>query len=166
MISERKAQTAAWGLLAMMVFIAVASGLVDIYRLYAARNWAYSVAQEAALAGTSKGRDWASISSSGEIRLVSATTKSETEKLVVAEMTARGISGYTMDVRVLPDPAGGSIAGYPPRPVRLGNSRGNWSSNEPSVGVYLTMPVEWLLLDKVGITGKSISVFAAAGISK
>jgi hypothetical protein len=166
MISERRAQTAAWGLLAMMAFIAVASGLVDIYRLYAARNWAYSVAQEAALAGTSKGRDWTSITSSGEIRLVSATAKSEAEKLVVAEMAARGISGYTMDVRVLPDPAGGSIVGYPPRPVRLGNSRGNWSSNEPSVGVYLTMPVDWLLLDKVGITGKSISVFAAAGISK
>ena len=166
MISERKAQTAAWGLLVMMVFIAVASGLVDIYRLYAARNWAYSVAQEAALAGTSKGRDWTSITSSGEIRLVSATAKSETEKLVIAEMTARGISGYTVDVRVLPDPAGGSIAGYPLRPVRLENSRGNWSSNEPSVGVYLTMPVEYLLLDKVGITGKSISVFAAAGISK
>jgi hypothetical protein len=166
MISERRAQTAAWGLLAMLVFIAVASGLVDIYRLYAARNWAYSVAQEAALAGTSKGRDWASITSSGEIRMVSATAKFETEKLVVAEMAARGITGYTMDVRVLPGPTGGNISGYPPRPVRLGNSRGNWSSNEPSVGVYLTMPVEWLLLDKVGITGKTIAVFAAAGISK
>lgn len=166
MISERRAQTAAWGLLVMLVFIAIASSLVDIYRLYTARNWAYSVAQEAALAGTSKGRDWTSISSSGEIRLVSATAKSETEKLVVAEMAARGISGYTMDVRVLPNPAGGSIAGYPPRTVRLGSNRGIWSSNGPSVGVYLTMPVEWLLLDKVGITEKSISVFAAAGISK
>jgi hypothetical protein len=166
MISERRAQTAVWGLLATLVFIAIAGGLVDVYRLYAARNWAYSVAQEAALAGTSKGRDWASISSSGEIRLISATAKSEAEILVIAEMAARGISGYSMDVRVLPDPAGGSIAGYPPRPVRLGSNRGNWSSNEPSVGVYLTIPVDWLLVDQLGIIEKSVSVFAAAGVSE
>jgi hypothetical protein len=166
MTSERRAQTAVWGLLAMMVFIAVASSLVDVYRLYAARNWAYSVAQEAALAGTSQGRDWASISSSGEIRLVEATAKVEAEKLVAAEMAAQGIAGYTIDVRVLPDPSGGSLTNYPPQPVRLGDSLGNWSSQEPSVGVYLTLPVAWLLLDKIGITGKSIAVFAAAGISK
>ena len=56
MISERKGQTALWGFLAMLVLIAIASGLVDIYRLYAARNWAYSAAQEAALTGASRGR--------------------------------------------------------------------------------------------------------------
>ncbi|HZW03203.1 MAG TPA: hypothetical protein VFF68_04710 [Anaerolineaceae bacterium] len=165
MTSERSAQTAVWGLLAMMVFIAVASGLVDVYRLYAARNWAYSVAQEAALAGTSKGRDWASISSSEEMRLVGTTAKAEAEKLVAAEMAARGITGYTMDVRVLPDPTGGSISGYPPRPVRLGSSRGSWSSDEPAVGVYLEVPVNWFLLNRLGIVPKDVHVFAAAGVA-
>lgn len=57
MIQDRKAQSVVWGFLAMLVFVAVAAGLVDIYRLYAARNWAYGVAQEAAMAGASRGRD-------------------------------------------------------------------------------------------------------------
>ena len=51
MIFERKAQSAVWGLLTILILVVIAGGLVDIYRLYAARNWAYSVAQEAALAG-------------------------------------------------------------------------------------------------------------------
>jgi hypothetical protein len=40
MLCDRKAQSAVWGFLVMMVFIATASGLIDVYRLYAARNWA------------------------------------------------------------------------------------------------------------------------------
>ena len=75
MIRDRRAQSAVWGFLAMMVFIAVASGLVDIYRLYAARNWAYAVAQEAAMAGASQGRDWSAISAFGEIRLNASNGK-------------------------------------------------------------------------------------------
>jgi hypothetical protein len=50
-IIERKAQSAVWGLLTILILVVIAGGLVDIYRLYAARNWAYSVAQEAALSG-------------------------------------------------------------------------------------------------------------------
>jgi hypothetical protein len=166
MIRDRRAQSAVWGFLAMMVFIAIASGLVDLYRLYAARNWAYSVAQEAAMAGASRGRDWSAVAAGGEIRLVEAIARDESERLVTAEMNARGITGYTMDVRVLPDPAGGSIAGFPPRPVRLGTSLGEWQSNEPSVGVYLEVPVNWFLLDRLNIAVKTVRVFAAAGVSQ
>ena len=165
MMTQRKAQTAVWGLLTMLLFVAIAGGLVDIYRLFAARNWAYSVAQEAALAGASKGRDWSAIMSGGEIRLVQSTAETAAENLVTAEMSARGIYGYAMDVRVLPDPAGGSVTGYPPRPVRLGNNLGNWTSDEPAVGVYLVVPVDWLILDRIGIVGKTVSAFSAAGVA-
>ncbi len=65
MIIERKAQSAVWGLLSILVLVVIAGGLVDIYRLYAARNWAYSVAQEAALAGASRGRDWDAVLNTG-----------------------------------------------------------------------------------------------------
>jgi hypothetical protein len=37
-IGDRRAQSVVWGFLSMMVFIALAAGLVDIYRLFAARN--------------------------------------------------------------------------------------------------------------------------------
>jgi len=77
MIRERRAQSAVWGLLTILIFIIIAAGLVDIYRLYAARNWAYTVAQEAALAGASRGRDWAYVSATGNIRLTSTLATSQ-----------------------------------------------------------------------------------------
>lgn len=166
MISERKGQTALWGFLAMLVLIAITSGLVDIYRLYAARNWAYSAAQEAALAGASHGRDWSALMTGDDMRLDSLTAKTEAERVLKAEMTSRGISGYTMDVRVLPDAGGGSITGFPPRPVRLGNSLGDWSSNEPAVGVYLEVPVDWLMLDMLNVQEKTVRVFVSAGVAQ
>ena len=166
MIFEKKAQSAVIGLLFILVLLTLASGLVDIYRLYAARNWAYQVAQEAALAGVSRGRDWNSISASGEIRLNAETAISEAQYIVQAEMNSRQIVGYSMEVRALPEPNGGTISGFPPRPTRLGIGLGDWSSDEPAVGVYLTMPVSWLLLDRLRIVGKSVSVFAAAGVAQ
>lgn len=164
--SERKAQSAVLGLLSILVLVSIAAGLVDIYRLYAARNWAYQVAQEAALAGVSRGRDWNSISGDGEIRLDSDIAFAEAQNILQAEMIARHIVGYNVDIRVLPEPDGGTISGYPPQPVRLGNSLGDWNSDEPSVGVSLTVPVDWLLLDRLGIVSKSVSVFAAAGVAQ
>lgn len=166
MISERKAQSAVIGLLFILVLIMIASGLVDIYRLYAARNWAYQVAQEAALAGASRGRDWSSVIATGKIRLDGETAVQEAQAIVQNEMNSRQIVGYNVDIRALPEPNGGTIPGYPPQPVRLGNGRGEWSSDEPAVGVYLTMPVNWLLLDHLGIVGKSVAVFAAAGVAQ
>lgn len=166
MIQDRKGQTAAWGFLAMLVFIAISAGLVDVYRLYAARNWGYRVVQEAALIGASKGRDWAAITSSGHIRLLESTARNEAVQRVQAEMAARGIATYQLDVRVLSETTGGTLPGFPPRPVRLGQRLGAWSSNEPAVGVYLSFPVEWLLLDRIGVVEKNVSVFAAAGVAQ
>jgi hypothetical protein len=165
MISDRRGQSVVWGFLCMLIFIAVSAGLIDIFRLYAARNWAYSVAQEAALAGVSKGRDWSSVSSSG-MRLNASLAQSQATAIVNSAMVQRGVSGYSLDVRVLADIGGGSVTGYPPKAVRLGNGLGNWSSNEPAVGVYLQVPVKWLLLDGLNISAKTVSVFAAAGVAQ
>lgn len=165
MIQDRKGQAAAWGFLAMLVFIAISAGLVDLYRLYEARNWGYRMAQEAALTGASKGRDWAAILSTGQIRLQENAARDEAVRLAQAELAARGISTFLLDVRVLPEMTGGTISAYPPRPVRLGHGLGNWTSNEPAVGVYLSFPVDWLLLDRIGVVNKNVSVFAAAGVA-
>jgi TadE-like protein len=166
MIRERRGQSAVWGVLALLVLIAVVSGLVDIYRLYAARNWAYSVAQEAAMAGASHGRDWSSLVSSGAMQLDAGIAQSEAQQIVQKEMAARGVTGYLVDIRVLPEATGGSLAGFPPRPVRLGNGMGDWSSDEPAVGVYLEVPVNWLMLDRLVTSLKSVHVFAAAGVAQ
>jgi len=109
MVTERKAQSAVWGLLSILVLVVIAGGLVDIYRLYAARNWAYSVAQEAALAGASRGRDWDAVLTTGFIQLDQAVANSEAQNVVNSAMQARGIIGYTSSIRVLPDPFGGTL---------------------------------------------------------
>jgi hypothetical protein len=164
MVQDRKAQSAVLGLLVILVLILLSAGLVDIYRLYAARNWAYSVAQEAALAGASKGRDWNTLATTGEIRINETIATSQAEWIVASEMETRHISGYTLDIQVFPDPGGGTIHSYPPRPVRLGTGKGDWNTTEPAVGVYLAVPVDWLMLDTFGIVEKSVSVFASAGV--
>jgi hypothetical protein len=166
MIRDRTAQSAVWGLLAILILVLVASGLVDIYRLYAVRNWAYSVAQEAAMTGASRGRDWSAVTSSAEIRLDAARAQNEASQIVSTEMSARGISGYTADIRVLPNPGGGEMTDFPPVPVRLGLGRGSWSSNQPAVGVYVSLPVNWLILDRLGILSKTVDVFASAGVAE
>ena len=166
LLQDRHAQSAVWGLLTILVLIIIAAGLVDIYRLYSARNWAYNVAQEAAMTGASRGRDWSTVVSSGVISLNMDTAREEAEQTITTEMSNRGISGYTADVRVLPDPGGGQVVNFPPVPVRLGVNRGNWRSNQPSVGVYLSLPVNWLILDSFGIVTKTVSVFASAGIAQ
>jgi hypothetical protein len=165
MIRDRRAQSVVWGFLGMLVFIALASGLVDIYRLYAARNWAYGVAQEAAMAGASRGRDWSSFMVDGNVRLDPDQSSAQAQSVIVFAMSSREIAGYVVDVRVLPDPGGGSVAGYPPRPVRMASGAGNWNSNEPAVGVYLEVPVNWIMLDMLNLNEKTVRVFAAAGVA-
>lgn len=166
MTNERKAQSAVWGLLSILVLVVLAGGLVDIYRLYAARNWAYSVAQEAALAGASRGRDWNTVLNTGLIQLDEAVASNSALTVITSAMQARGIPTYVVSIRVLSDPFGGTLPGFPPRPVRLGESLGDWSSNEPAVGVYLEVPVQWTILDLFGIDLKTVRVFASAGVAQ
>jgi len=151
-----------------MLFIGVAGALIDVYVLLESRNWAYQAVQQAALVGVSKGREWSGITSNRgcleQMTLDEGTARSETESLLQQEMNLRGVTNYDHDVRVLPDAAGGSISGFPPQTVRLGEGRGNWSMSEPSVGVYLSFPVQTFLLDFFGRTEVQINVFAAGSI--
>src|SRR5665648_209949 len=166
MIIERKAQSAVWGLLTILILVVIAGGLLDIYRLYAARNWAYSVAQEAALTGASRGRDWNAVLNTGLIQLDGAVASGSALAVITSAMQARGISTYAVSIRVLPDPFGGTLPGFPPQPVRLGDSLGVWSSTEPAVGVYLEVPLQWTILNMFGIDWKTVRVFASAGVAQ
>lgn len=166
MLHDRRAQSAVMGILILLVLLLLAAGLVDLYRAFTARTWAYSVAQEAALIGVSSARDWETLSSTGEMRLNEAVAIHSAGETVVTEMETRGISNYTVSIRVLPEPDGGQVEDFPPRPVRLGTAKGDWETDEPAVGVYLQVPVDWVLLDTFGIPEKSVSVFASAGVTQ
>ena len=151
-----------------MLFIGLAGALIDVYVLLEARNWGYQAAQQAALAGISRGRDWSGITSDRgclePMTLNEGTARSEAESLLQKEMNLRGISDYDYDVRVLPDAVGGSVSGFPPQTVRLGEGRGAWSASEPSVGVYLSFPVGTFLMPFFGRPQVQIDVFAASSI--
>ena len=163
-------QVAVQAVLLVLLFILLASVLVDAYTLLEARNWGYQAAQQAALAGVSQGRDWNGLASPpctggpAPIRLVSSTAQNAATHLLQQEMALRGISGYTYDIRVLPGYFGGAITGFPPQAVRLGEERGNWTSSEPAVGVYLSFPASTFLLSFVGRPTVQVHVFASAGV--
>ncbi len=169
---KQRGQVAVFGAVLIMLFVLLAAVLIDAYALSEARNWGYRAAQQSALSGISSGRDWASLDplpcagGPPPMRLVSATAQSAAVSLLQQEMTLRGVSNYSYDVRVLPDYGGGSIAGYPPLPTRLGAGRGNWTSNEPAVGVYLSFPVSTFLMSFIGRPTVQISVFASAGVDQ
>ena len=171
--SEReRGQATLLGLLFLLIFIFLTAGLVDIYAMYEARDWGYTIAQQAALAGVSAGRDWtgattpaAGCTGPGAVELQTPLARSTASNVLNLAMTSRGVTGYTYDVRVLPDYDGGSLSGYPPSAVRLGSS-GNWSSNEPAVGVYVTIPVFMFLLSLIGRTTATVHVFASAAVAQ
>jgi len=151
-----------------MLFIGLAGALIDVYVLLEARNWAYQAAQQAALVGVSKGREWSGITTNRgclePMTLNAGAARTEAENLLQMEMNLRGITNYAHEVRVLPDAAGGSVSGFPPETVRLGEGRGGWSMFEPSVGVYLSFPVQTFLLPFFGRSQVQIDVFAAGSI--
>ena len=170
--SER-GQVTVLGLLFLLNFVLLAAALVDIYTLFEARDWGYQVAQQASLAGVSIGRDWSTVTvpggscvGPGPVTLKIATAQNTAVDYVNREMALRGLSTYTYDVRVLPNYDGGSISGYPPRPVRLGSGLGNWSTDEPAVAVYLSFPVSTFLLSLVGRPTVQLHTFASAAVGQ
>jgi len=161
-------QVVVLGVILAMLFIGLAGALIDVYVLLEARHWAYQAAQQATLVGVSKGRSWSGVTADRgclEPMTLNATAAgSEAENLLHQEMTLRGITDYAYDVRVLPDATGGSIPGFPPQSVRLGDGRGSWSLSEPSVGLYLTFPVQTFFLAFFGRPQVQMDVFAASSI--
>jgi hypothetical protein len=182
----RRGQILVLGVVIFFLFFLVATVLVDVYTLFEARNWGYRVAQQAALAGAAgTSTKWviyqptATVDPSTDtptpgapgcinpvwIELLSSEAYDAAEAALFQEMGARGYSfpgGYEYDIRVLPDHDGGTVANYPTIGVRLGESRGDWSADNPAVGVYISFHVDTFLLSAVGIAPGDIHVFASA----
>ena len=167
-VKDEHGQIASLVAVLSMLFIGVAGALIDVYVLLEARNWGYQAAQQAALVGIAKGREWSGITTNRgclePMTLNAGTARTEAENLLQMEMNLRGISDYDHEVRVLPDAAGGSVAGFPPETVRLGEGHEGWSMSEPSVGVYLSFPVGTFLMPFFGRPQVQIDVFAASSI--
>jgi hypothetical protein len=167
----------------IFLFFLVATALIDVYHLQEARNWGYRAAQQAALAGTSgAGGNWVvyqptvdpaaptpTPGGSGcidpvRIELDATQAFTEAETMLILEMNGRGFApaDYAYEIRVLDNFDGGTTPNWPPLPVRLGAGRGDWSSENPAVGVYLSFNVHTFLMAVVGRDTVTIHVFAAA----
>jgi hypothetical protein len=188
----RRGQVLVLAVVIFFLFFAVAVVLIDVYSLFEARNWGYRVAQQAALAGVSgSSTKWVVAQPTATpdpyletptpgapdcidpimIELDAVEAYDDALAAMEAGMQTRGYSpgDYAYDIQVLPnyDGSGGiPIPGFPPTPVRLGGSRGEWGSENPAVGVYIYFHVDTFLLESIGITSPGISVFASAEVSQ
>lgn len=165
-LSKERGQASVAGIMATLILILITAGLVDLYRLHEVRSWAYQAASDAALAGVGSGRDYAYFMATGMISLDEGVAIQAARERVQEEMAARGIVEYVVDIRALPDPEGGSIPGYPPVPRASQWNVTSWSESEPSVGVFLVVPVETYLFGLInGNQPIQVHVFAAAGVA-
>jgi hypothetical protein len=144
--------------------ILVAGAIVDVYRLQETRSWAYRAAEAAALAGAASGRDLGAVYTTGQPRIDPAAGHDAAEQALQEALARRGVAGATYRVEVLE--WGGTVAGFPPVPRADMWGLPDWTSPEPAVGVYLTLPVETFLLGLVtGDEPVTVHAFAAAGVS-
>jgi hypothetical protein len=171
----------------IFLFFLVATALIDVYHLLEARNWGYRVAQQAAIAGTAgTAGNWvvfqptedplADTPTPGapgcinpiQIELDEDMAHDATEAMLQQEMSARGFiypGDYVYEIRVHWQYNGDTETGWPPLDIRLGTT-GDWSTDNPAVGVYLTFYVHTFMMSVVGRDTVTVHVFAAAEASQ
>jgi len=157
LLKKKRGQTAASAVVATVLLVVIAAVLVDGLNLLSTRQRCLEIATAAALKGASRGRDFSAYVSTGQIALNMSTAIAETTAALNDGLTALGLAGYTAQVEVLPNAGGGSIGNFPPGQT--------WTATEPSVGVYLTVPVDTFFMSWINGGGPvEIHVFAAAGV--
>jgi len=186
--AARRGQVLILAVIFIFMFFLVATVLIDVYHIEEARNWGYRVAQQAAIAGTlGTGTAWTIYQPTVDpavgpptpypsgcldpVRIELNPTEAYNAALAMlqTEMATRGFAypgGYDYQIEVLPDFDGGTKIGFPPNPVRLGSGRGDWSTSNPAVGVYISFYVHTFLMSVVGRPTVTVHVFAAAEASE
>jgi len=165
MITDRRGQAIAAGIMLVMLFVMIAGAVYDVYKLTATRAWAYRIVGKAALAGVQGSRDFSYFMSTGNIALNAAVAESVATDFAQYASTSRGLGSYTLEIEVLPWPGGGTLPGFPP--VDRANQFGGttWTAPEPSVGVYLAVSVDTVFFGLVNGGGPvTVHAFGSAGV--
>ncbi len=171
----------------IFMFLLVGVVLIDIYHVEEARAWGYRVAQQAALAGASQtSTGWIVYQPTVDPLLPTPTARSDNcldpvrvqldpadaqdaaEDMLNQEMQYRGFAypaDYAYEIHILPDFDGGPPEpGWPPGSARLGG--GDWSADNPAVGVYLSFDVYTFMSGFIGRSSVTVHVFAAAEVAE
>jgi hypothetical protein len=169
----------------VFLFFLIAAVLIDVYHLEEARNWGYAVAQDAAMAGASYGRDWTGFDATldplipsptpredkcvepGKISLDVGKALTRAGEVCELERSARNIlsANFYCEVRVIQGKNGGSVPNWPPH-GRLGSMDPNWTTHGPAVGVYINFNVYTFFMSIVGRSSVNMNVFAASEVSQ
>ena len=153
---------AVWGTLLVAFLVLVVGGITDVYLAYHYRVWAYEVAGEAARRAVIEGMVWPPPSSfymTGEMPLDPGKARTIAQAFVRNAMAERGITTYTVEVRVLP--AGGEAPDFPPVPQAVQDGE-HLVLSGPGVGVYVEFPVPTTWLGVVARNTFTVHAFAAA----
>jgi len=166
----QRGQAAVWGLFIILIVTLLAAALLDVGRAQATRAELYHVAEDAAFVGAGRGRDYATFLATGTWALDSAMAYDEALAQATArldELQAQGrIQGYTLQVAVLPEAAGGAVPGFPPVPRAGLGGIVDWTETAPAVGVYVAADVPTILFGLVdGADHVTVHTFAAAGLT-
>jgi hypothetical protein len=189
----RRGQVLVLAVILIFLFFLAAVALIDVYHVEEARVWGYRVAQQAAIAGVAGDYSvstpkWTfyqptatvvvntpTPGASGcidpvKVELVESEARAAAETILNMEMErVRGFDfdngDYIYEIQVLPNFNGGTTTNFPPEDVRLGIS-GDWSAQNPAVGVYLSFRVYTFISSIVGREYVWIHVFAAAEVSQ
>jgi len=160
---RERGQVAVIAAILLLLFILIAGGLVDVYRLQDTRAWAYRAAEAAALSGVAQGRDFLTIYTVGAPRLDPGAGYAEAQQTIEAEIAQRGIAGVTYRIEAS-EWGGEEFSGFPPVPRADLWGADRWTINEPSVGVYIKVAVPTFLLGLTQQSVVTIHAFAAASI--
>ena len=162
-------QASAGGVMFTIIVVLIAAILVDVFHLMEVRDFAYSLAADAALTGTSLGRDYSAYYKPphrGELRLNPGWAQSQARQVVQEGMDERGIShsDYSVRIEVIPDITGGTVPSFPPVPRASLGGISDWTTDRPAVGVYLTVDVDTNLFGLVN-GGQPVTVHAFQAVN-
>ncbi len=153
------------GAVFLLIVILIAGGLLDIYRLQEARDWAYRAAEAAALSGVARGRDFAPVYGGGSARIDPGLGRLAAEETLQVELTQRGLTGAGYQIEVS-EWGSDVFTNFPPvARADLWQAR-DWQPVAPSVGVYVEIPLQTFLL---GLTQQgviTVHAFAAASLGR
>ena len=167
-MKEERGYATVWGVMVTALLILVVGAIYDVYSAFHYRTWAYEVASEAARYAVIEGQAWpapVAFYMTGEPQIVPGKAVAKAREFVDDAMTARGISDYEVQVRVIVSEGGGSIPNFPP--VRWAALDGrDMHLSAPGVGVYLEFPVPTVWLGLIAQDKFTVHVFAAAQIDQ
>jgi len=162
--NQQSGQASVWAMLVLLVLVMVGAALLDAYQWASTRVWAYHAAEAAAERGATAGADWSHFQYSGEWQLNSAVARSEIEAALREELSARGIdaSHATWDIRVHATSAVVTEQGWPPKGSLWAS---DWTTDHPSIGVYLEVDTPAFLGGLAGIEQWArVHVFASSSL--